>query len=247
MNVNPEDYDPEELRQMAEERRESDAPGGRTRMPAEQASSGASSGHPPRRNGIGGHGEEGRWSFGDERSAPRSSQAGQGGGRGEPAEQRETEPDGDNRRAGGAEPTARRGNPHFDRRDRGHERGNPPTRRGVAADALRSNQLEQLFLHQSAMVGEQMTKPYLGDIPQKYAAERVIFDWLEFLVFKGGFKRAMDALRYYRTIDWITADVEASLQDYLVGFSDEGAGRSELDVDDHQLSLLYVARLASMN
>ena len=126
-------------------------------------------------------------------------------------------------------------------------RGNPEPTRGRAADALRSNQLEQLFLHQSATIAEEMTKPYLGSIPQKYAAERVIFDWLEFLVLKGGFKRTMDALRYYRTIDWITDEVESSLQDYLVGFSDEGTGSHDLDVDDHQLSLVYVARLASMS
>jgi archaellum component FlaD/FlaE len=243
MNVNPEDYDPEELRQMAEERREPDPSNGRSRMPAGRGSSRTVGDTPPLRNGTGGHDEEGRWSFGGDRSAPRG---GEGGGRGDPnTEQREKESGGDEQRTGRAEPT-RRGNPRFDRGSRVPGRGNPPTRRGPAADALRSNQLEQLFLHQSAMVREEMTKPYLGEIPQKYAAERVIFDWLEFLVLKGGFKRAMDALRYYRTIDWITAGVEASLQDYLVGFSDEGAGRSELDVDDHQLSLLYVARLASM-
>ncbi|AUV81550.1 hypothetical protein C2R22_07675 [Salinigranum rubrum] len=96
------------------------------------------------------------------------------------------------------------------------------------------------------MVAEEMTKPYLGSLPQKYAAERVIFDWLEFLVLKGGFKRTMDALRYYRTIEWITPDVEDALQDYLVGFTEDGQGGHDLDVDDHQLSLLYVARLASM-
>jgi archaellum component FlaD/FlaE len=57
----------------------------------------------------------------------------------------------------------------------------------------------------------------------------------------------MDALRYYRTIDWITEEVETSLGDYLIGFSEQGSGTHELDVDDHQLSLVYVARLASMS
>jgi archaellum component FlaD/FlaE len=189
MNVNPEDYDIDELRQMAAERRPSPSP------------------------------SEGR-------------------GRGQP---------------GHADDAAGTQNGENGRQDPGHgrdargSRGNPMPGRGAAADALRSNQLEQLFLHQSAMVTEEMTKPYLAALPQKYAAERVVFDWLEFLVLKGGFKRTMDALRYYRTIDWITDDVEATLQDYLVGFTDDGSGGSGLDVDDHQLSLLYVARLASMN
>jgi archaellum component FlaD/FlaE len=204
MNVNPEDYDPEELRQMAEERRAPDRREGRRGGGGVPAS---------RHNGST---REDRWSFGGDRSRADDDAE---------APVREAGP-------------ARHGTPE----PRGSGRS-----RGVAADALRSNQLEQLFLHQSAMVADQMTKPYLGTIPQKYAAERVIFDWLEFLVLKGGFKRTMDALRYYRTIDWITEDVEASLQDYLVGFSDEGTGAHHLDVDDHQLSLLYVARLASMS
>jgi archaellum component FlaD/FlaE len=97
------------------------------------------------------------------------------------------------------------------------------------------------------MVSSEMTKPYLSTLPQKYAAERVVFDWLEFLVLEGGFKRTMDAIRYYRTIDWITEEVAASLQDYLIGFSDGKGDTRDLDVDDHQLSLVYVARLASMS
>ncbi|WP_380675640.1 FlaD/FlaE family flagellar protein [Salinigranum sp. GCM10025319] len=214
MNVNPEDYDPEELRQMAAERRAGDRPEGRGRDD-----------DPTRR--------------GDD---PETDQRGDDAGA---------------RRNGVAAREPRRGfhsrgSPGFepdrsvaDRPTPG--RGNPEPTRGRAADALRSNQLEQLFLHQSSMVTEEMTKPYLGEIPQKYAAERVIFDWLEFLVLKGGFKRTMNALRYYRTIDWITEDVEASLQDYLIGFSDGANDTTDLDVDDHQLSLVYVARLASMS
>jgi archaellum component FlaD/FlaE len=189
MNVNPEDYDLDELRQMAA-----------GRQPSESSS----------------HGPEAVDDTRTTRNGERSS-----------SRQRDREQPA-HRNASGGSPS-------------------PMRRRGPASDALRSNQLEQLFLHQSAMGAEEMTKPYLDSLPQKYAAERVIFDWLEFLVLKGGFKRTMDALRYYRTIDWITDDVEAALQDYLVGFTDDGSGGQYMDVDDHQLSLLYVARLASMN
>ena len=56
----------------------------------------------------------------------------------------------------------------------------------------------------------------------------------------------MDALRYYHTVEWITEAVEAELQDYLVGFSGEVSETIEYDVDDHHLSLVYIARLASM-
>jgi archaellum component FlaD/FlaE len=205
MNVNPEDYDPEELRRMAADQREFDYPESRTDGPEAED-----------------HGGDAQWSGNGRADEPQSGFERRNG-----------------RRDRYDEPTDRG-------RARSTARGNPTPNRGVAADALRSNQLEQLFLHQSAMVTEEMTKPYLGSLPQKYAAERVIFDWLEFLVLKGGFKRTMDALRYYRTIEWITPGVEDALQDYLVGFTEDGQGGHALDVDDHQLSLLYVARLASM-
>ena len=118
--------------------------------------------------------------------------------------------------------------------------------RGRAGEALRQNQLEQLLVHETAAADGGLSKPYLGSLPDAYAAERLVFDWLEFLVLKGGFKRTMDALRYYHTVEWLTADVEAELQDYLVGFSGEVSETTEYDVDDHHLSLVYIARLASM-
>jgi hypothetical protein len=111
--------------------------------------------------------------------------------------------------------------------------------------ALRENQLEHLLIHETA-ASEGLSKPYLTELPDAYAAERLLFDWLEFLVLKGGFKRTMDALRYYHTVGWLTAEVEAELRDYLVGFSGEVSETEPFDVDDHHLSLVYIARLASM-
>lgn len=126
----------------------------------------------------------------------------------------------------------------FDTEVRERPRGRPGT-------VLRENQLEQLLVHETA-ASEGLSKPYLADLPSAYAAERLVFDWLEFLVLKGGFKRAMDALRYYRTVGWLTGDVEAELRDYLVGFSGEVSDTETYDVDDHHLSLVYIARLSSM-
>ncbi|MBB6647710.1 FlaD/FlaE family flagellar protein [Halobellus ruber] len=111
--------------------------------------------------------------------------------------------------------------------------------------ALRGNQLEQLLVHETA-ASEGVSKPYLTSLPDAYAAERLLFDWLEFLVLKGGYKRTMDALRYYRAVEWLTAEVEAELRDYLVGFSGEVSDTDAYDVDDHHLSLVYIARLSSM-
>ena len=117
--------------------------------------------------------------------------------------------------------------------------------RGRPGKALRENQLEQLLVHETAASGE-LSKPYLTALPDAYAAERLIFDWLEFLVLKGGYKRTMDALRYYHTVGWLTDDVEVELRDYLVGFSGEVSDTETYDVADHHLSLVYIARLASM-
>ena len=116
--------------------------------------------------------------------------------------------------------------------------------RSQPAKALRENQLEHLLLHETAADG--LSKPYLASLPDAYAAERLLFEWLEFLVLKGGFKRTMDALRYYRTVGWLTPDVEADLRDYLVGFSGDVSGTEAYDVDDHHMSLIYIARLSSM-
>ncbi|CQR50313.1 MULTISPECIES: FlaD/FlaE family flagellar protein [Haloferax] len=118
--------------------------------------------------------------------------------------------------------------------------------RQEASEALRSSQLEHLLVHQSRGEEDGVEKPYLRSLPDKYGAERVVFDWLEFLVLKGGFKRAMDALRYYQTVDWLTPGVEETLRDYLLGFSADVDEPADLDVDDHLLSLVYVARLSSM-
>ncbi len=114
-----------------------------------------------------------------------------------------------------------------------------------SGDVLRANQLEQLFVHQTAD-GEALEKPYLQRIPEEYAAERVVFDWLEFLVLKAGFRRSMAALRYYQQIGWISERVTAHLQEYLLGFTADVDTTQELEVTDHQLSLVYLARLASM-
>ena len=46
---------------------------------------------------------------------------------------------------------------------------------------------------------------------------------------------------------WITGDVESTHGDYLLGIDDEGANDGNtLDVDDHMLSLVYIAKLGSM-
>lgn len=95
--------------------------------------------------------------------------------------------------------------------------------------------------------GSDAEKPYLDTLPEHYAGEHLIFEWLEFLLLHAGYQGAMEALDYYESVGWITEDCEGSLHDYLLGL-DESAGNdpNDLDIDDHLLSLVYIAKLASM-
>lgn len=114
-----------------------------------------------------------------------------------------------------------------------------------APDSLRSGLYRELL----PLVGGagDLEKPYLRGLPDTYAAEFVVFEWLEFLLLHAGYQGATDALHYYESIDWITEDVESTLNDYLLGIDDEAANDgNELDVDDHMLSLVYVAKLTGM-
>lgn len=96
-------------------------------------------------------------------------------------------------------------------------------------------------------LGDGIEKPYLEDLPQMYAAEFVVFEWLEFLLMHSGYQGASDALDYYEATDWITEDVQSHLSEYLRGIDEAGSNDgNDLDVDDHMLSLVYIAKLSSM-
>lgn len=115
-----------------------------------------------------------------------------------------------------------------------------------ADDVVRSNQYRELMQLEAMTDG--LEKPYLRSLPDAYSAEVVIFEWLEYLVGMAGFKGALEALRYYRTIGWVTDDIEDTLADYLRSFDDPNlSDPSGLRRSDHQLSLVYVAKLAAMD
>lgn len=117
---------------------------------------------------------------------------------------------------------------------------------GLSGDESSSGHYRELFLlQQSAGTGD-LTRPYLDSLPRSYAAEVLVFEWLEFLVDRVGFRRSIDALRYYRSIEWITDQVEAGLREYLTSFDETGAD-ANLERSDHLTSLVYIARLAAMD
>jgi flagellar protein FlaE len=120
----------------------------------------------------------------------------------------------------------------------------PSTPSGGAGNSFRAGLYRELLPLEAT---NDASKPYLDSLPEHYAAENLIFEWLEFLLLHAGYQGAMEALDYYESVDWITEECESKLNDYMLGL-EEGAGSegTDLDIDDHLLSLVYVAKLASM-
>ena len=114
----------------------------------------------------------------------------------------------------------------------------------VAGNSFRAGLYRELLPFLS---GEDHEKPYLDSLPETYAAEFVIFEWLEFLLMHSGYQGADEALAYYESIDWLTEAVRSDLSDYLLGIDESATNEgNDLSVDDHLLSLVYVAKLTEM-
>lgn len=114
----------------------------------------------------------------------------------------------------------------------------------LAGSSFRSGLYRELLPFLS---GESQEKPYLATLPETYAAEFVIFEWLEFLLMHSGYQGADEALDYYESINWITEAVQNDLSDYLLGIDESATNDdNDLSVDDHMLSLVYIAKLTAM-
>jgi flagellar protein FlaE len=62
-----------------------------------------------------------------------------------------------------------------------------------------------------------------------------------------GYKGTDEALAYYESVDWITESTQSALSDYLLGIGDSATNDGDtLSVDDHMLSMVYIAKLAAM-
>jgi len=110
---------------------------------------------------------------------------------------------------------------------------------------VRASQFREL-LEREAMADE-IKRPYLITLPETYGAELLVFEWLGYLHDKAGFRDALEAIRYYRSITWIGADIEDRLEEYLRSFDGEVERGAGLDVADHRMSLMFIARLAAMD
>ena len=113
-----------------------------------------------------------------------------------------------------------------------------------AGSSFRSGLYRELLPYLGA---DGVDKPYLDAVPENYAAEFVVFEWIEFLLMHSGYQGADEALTYYASIDWLTEGVAETLSDYLLGIDESATNDdNDLSVDDHLLSLAYIAKLSAM-
>lgn len=116
-----------------------------------------------------------------------------------------------------------------------------------ANGTLEAGHYRELLLLQSQSGGQDLEKPYLRTLPTTHDGERATFEWLESLTAKGGFKRTYEALRHYRSLEWLTEPVENGLRDYLAGVPEPDQSETRpFDQSDHLLSLIYIGRIAAL-
>lgn len=116
-----------------------------------------------------------------------------------------------------------------------------------AEGVLRSAQLKQLLLLESSAPEGALERPYLEEIPGKYAAEVTLFEWLDFLLGRVGVRKTLAAVDYYERIGWLGEGAAEELRDHIRAFEEPGGSDvHDLDMTDHVLSLVYIARLSSM-
>jgi archaeal flagellar protein FlaCE len=89
-------------------------------------------------------------------------------------------------------------------------------------------------------------EPALRELPDTYATDVVVFEWLADLLESGGPRATLEALSYYVEVGWIDEEVRVHLESGLAGPGLETAtpaGAAELTADDHADSYAYVMQL----
>lgn len=89
-------------------------------------------------------------------------------------------------------------------------------------------------------------RPYLSELPDGYRAERLVLEWIEYMVLKVGPEQTRKTLAHYRAIDWLDERAFEELEAYTNTFPADVASGDELTPDDHRVSLLYIARLVAL-
>ncbi len=126
-------------------------------------------------------------------------------------------------------------------------------RRDLAAEAEETEgfpkaQLKELILLQSGTDPADLERPYLDTVPDQYASRITLFEWLQFALERVGSQKTLDALEYYVNIGWLSKSAASDLRDHVRVFQDATGeeGKRTFETADHLVSLVYIARLASM-
>jgi len=124
---------------------------------------------------------------------------------------------------------------------RGRESG--PGFRSNSAD--RSTAFRELHALERAAPGGQVQKPYLSRMPAAYETQVSMMQWIESLIVTAGLDQTLDALTYYRSLGWITGEVERTLAEHARTIAESTAsGSVDLTMEDHRESLMMIAQLA---
>ena len=116
------------------------------------------------------------------------------------------------------------------------------------ASPLDGDHVKELLLLESGTDLDDLERPYLERLPDAYAGRLTLFEWLDFLLDVAGVRRTLDAIDYYVNVGWIDDAVAADIRDHVRAFREiaPSEGTRDLETADHVVSLVYVARLASM-
>ncbi|MFC4360027.1 FlaD/FlaE family flagellar protein [Halobium salinum] len=128
--------------------------------------------------------------------------------------------------------------------------GDEPTDESTVSpgERLRRRERDRELLTLAAADGDSVERPFVDRIPVSRAAERVVFDWLDFLLTVGGETGARDALTYYERVEWLGTSARESLERYLDGFPEaHRGGEGRVTLDDHRESLAFVARIRAFD
>ena len=123
----------------------------------------------------------------------------------------------------------------------------PTTRDETRRPAVpgRAAAAEELLL---AAADGRARRPYLPALPSGFAAEIQATEWCSFLLERAGFAGAYRSLAHYHETGWLGESAREALETRLTGLADGTDPRPDADGltdDDHRVSLVYVARLAT--
>ncbi len=95
---------------------------------------------------------------------------------------------------------------------------------------------------QQSAAGSDQRRPYVGQLPSGYWAERAVIEWIGFLVSTVGREQTREAIAFYESLGWIGEHADEQLREYLLLF-ESPREQEPLTMEHHTRSLEYIAYL----